>query len=60
MPSEVSSVPIETYNSVADFAHYVVFDLVPMMGFCFLVLGYTIWRAYRLIVLKNKKDDANA
>ncbi|MEI8288306.1 MAG: hypothetical protein WCH99_02445 [Verrucomicrobiota bacterium] len=54
-----TSVPVATYNGVADLAHWFMFSFMPMIGFSFLVIGYLIWKAYRLIVLAKEKDNAD-
>ena len=52
----ITSVPIATYDSAADLAHYLVFDFIPIIGFGFLCVGYLVWKAYRKIKHAKKND----
>ena len=54
-----SSVSVATYDSVADLAHWFMFDLLPIIGFCFLCIGYLILKAYRKVKLAKEKDNAD-
>jgi hypothetical protein len=56
----LSSVPIATYDSVADLAHWFMFDLFPIIGFCFLCIGYLVLKAYRKVKIAKEKDNADA
>jgi hypothetical protein len=50
----LSSVPIETYDTVADLAHWLMFTCLPIIGFSFLIIGYLTLRAYHRAKLCEK------
>jgi len=55
-----SSVSIATYDSVADLVHWLMFDMTPIISFCFLIVGYVIFDAYRKIKTAKDKDNGAA
>jgi hypothetical protein len=50
-----SSVSVATYDSVADLVHWLMFDMTPIISFCFLIVGYVVFDAYRKLKIAKDK-----